>query len=61
MKFTIRYQYGTYSGTRVVYAEDGDEAKRKMWNSLRKDMTLGMAYQSATILTEEEDGDDNDD
>lgn len=49
-KYTIRYWYGSYEGTREVYADDEDEAIRKMWRMLRKDMTLPMAYQSEEII-----------
>lgn len=49
-KYTIQYQYGSYSGTRVVWADDEDEAISKMWRMLRKDMSLPMAYQSATVI-----------
>lgn len=49
-KYTIRYWYGSYEGTREVYADDEDEAIRKMWRMLRKDMTLPMAYQSEEVI-----------
>ncbi len=52
-KYTIEYQYATYSGTREVWADDEDEAIAKMWRSLRRDMTLGMAYQSARVINVE--------
>lgn len=49
-KYTIEYQYATYSGTEIVYANDGDEAISKMWRNLRQYMTLPMAYKSAKIV-----------
>lgn len=49
-KYTIKYQYGTYSGTETVYADDEETAVSKMWRTLKKYMTLGMAYQSHTIV-----------
>lgn len=49
-RYTIEYYYGTYSGTRVVYAEDGEQAIAKMWRGLRQYMTLGMASKSARII-----------
>jgi len=52
-KYTIEYQYGTYSGTRVIWADDEDEAVAKMWRLLSRDMTLGMAYKSATVVAVE--------
>lgn len=49
-KYTIKYQYGTYSGTITVWADEEDEAIAKMWRGLSRDMTLSMAYQSATVI-----------
>lgn len=49
-KYTIRYWYGSYEGIREVYADDEDEAIRKMWRMLRKDMALPMAYQSEEVI-----------
>ena len=58
MKYTIRYQYGTYSGEHVIWADDGEEAISKLWRLLKPYMTLGMASQSAKIVKAEEEGDD---
>ena len=55
-KYTIEYQYGTYSGTRTVWADDEDEAVAKMWRLLSKDMTLGMAHKSAKVIDVEYGG-----
>lgn len=49
-KYIIEYQYGTYSGTETVYADDEETAVSKMWRTLKKYMTLGMAYQAHTIV-----------
>ena len=49
-KYTIQYYYGSYSGTRIVWADNEDEAITKMWRMLSKDMSLPMAYQSAKII-----------
>jgi hypothetical protein len=49
-KYTIKYQYGSYSGTRVVWADDEDEAISKMWRILKPDMGLSMAYKSASVI-----------
>jgi len=57
-KYTIKYQYGTYSGTEVVFAGDEDQAIAKMWRSLRRYMTLPMAYQSAEVVAVEYDVED---
>ena len=54
-KYTIKYQYGEYSGERVVWADDEEEAISKMWAQLRQYMTLSMAYQSATVISVEYD------
>lgn len=57
-KYTIRYQYGTYSGVEIVWADDGEEAIAMMWRRLRPYMTLGMASQSARIESVEEGAED---
>ena len=49
-KYTIEYQYATYSGTRTVYANDESEAIAKVWRMLSRDMTLSMAYKSAKVI-----------
>lgn len=54
-KYTISYQYGSYSGEKIVWADDEDEAIKKMWRSMKKDMSLSMAYQSATVIDVEYD------
>jgi len=53
MKYTIKYQYATYSGIEIIEAEDGEDAIQKMWSKLKKYMTLPMAYQSAKIINYE--------
>jgi len=59
-KFTIRYQYGTYSGTRVVFADDDERAVAKMWADMRRrgELGLSMAHQSAKVIDLEEPADD---
>ncbi len=52
-RYEIKYQYATYSGVEIIYAESQAEAIRKMWLKLRPYMTLPMAYQSATVIREE--------
>jgi hypothetical protein len=56
VKFTIRYHYGTYCGERTVFAEDEEQAVAKMWAQMRRrgELTLPMAYQSATVVDVEE-------
>lgn len=52
-KYTIKYYYGTYEGTRTVWADDEEEAVGKMWNGLKQYMTLPMAYTSHEVLNVE--------
>lgn len=49
-RYTIKYQYGTYSGREIVWADDSEQAIALMWANLRKYMTLTMAYKSAIII-----------
>jgi len=56
-KYTIEYQYGTYSGTRTIWADDEETAISKMWRLLSKDMSLPMAYQSASVIDVEYNAD----
>lgn len=61
-RYTIKYVYGSYNGTRTITLFDGDERDpiAVMWQELRPHMTLGMAAQGAKIVNqehlEEEDG-----
>ncbi|MBW1612425.1 MAG: hypothetical protein JRJ57_00290 [Deltaproteobacteria bacterium] len=57
MTYTIKYQYGTYSGTETVQAEDGEQAIAKMWSQFRRlgYLNLPMAYKSAKVINEEEE------
>lgn len=55
-KYTIKYWYGTYSGTEIVWADGEDEAIAKMWSRLHRHMTLPMAYQSAKVIDVEYNG-----
>jgi hypothetical protein len=62
-KYTIHYQYGTYSGDETVYLSDQEVEEEvdliaRMWKRLKKYMTLGMAYQSAHIIKTEYIDDD---
>jgi hypothetical protein len=57
-RFTIEYQFGTYSGTEVVTLSEDDDRDPKvvMWARLRKQgkLTLAQAYTSAKIVKHEE-------
>ncbi len=55
MKYTVKYHAGPYSGTRIVYAEDGEEAKNKVKRMVNKEMTLPMYSESYEIVKEEEE------
>lgn len=56
--YTIKYQYGTYSGTRKITldADDQRDPIKVMWSRMSRagELTLGMAYQSARIIDERE-------
>lgn len=54
MTYTVKYQAGTYSGTRTVTAEDGEEAIAKVRAWVRREMTLPMYSDSYKIISEEE-------
>jgi hypothetical protein len=45
-KYKVRYQYGTYSGERIVWAEDSEQAVAKVKRELRPHMTLPMAHEA---------------
>lgn len=48
--FKVKYQAGTYSGTRTVSAEDEDEAIAKVRARIRKEMTLPMYSDSYRVI-----------
>ena len=54
-RYTIEYQYGTYSGTEVVWADSEAEAIEAMWADFRRRgyLTLSMAYKSARVVSVE--------
>lgn len=45
-KFIVRYQYGTYSGTRTLWADDAEQAVARVKRELRPYMTLTMAHEA---------------
>ena len=45
-QYRVRYQFGTYSGSRTVWAEDRDEAIRIVKRELAPHMTLAMAHEA---------------
>ncbi len=49
-KFTVRYQAGTYSGERTVWASDGQAAIEKVRTCIRKEMTLPMYSDSYEVV-----------
>jgi hypothetical protein len=53
-RYEIRYQYGSYSGTQVVYSAEGEaDAIARMWRTLRPHMSLGMAATGARVISRE--------
>ncbi len=56
LKYSIRYQYADYAGTRTVFADDDEQAIAKMWAELerRGELGLPMAYQHAEIIRRDE-------
>lgn len=55
MYYTVKYHAGTYSGTRRVSAEDGDEAIAKVRAWVRREMTLPMYSDSYRIIDQEDE------
>lgn len=57
-EYTIHYQYGTYSGERMVRLDDDDERDPVdvMWAQMRRrgELTLGMAHMSAKVIDKKE-------
>jgi len=55
--YTIRFQYGTYSGVRKITldADDQRDPKDVMWARMERagELTLPMAYRSARIIDEQ--------
>ena len=58
--YKVKYHAGTYSGTREVRAEDGDEAIRKVRDQIRSQMSLSMYSDSYRIVDNEEECEDED-
>jgi len=53
--YTVRYQAGTYSGSRRVHAEDEEQAIDKVRAQIRREMSLPMYADSYRVVTEETD------
>jgi hypothetical protein len=51
MTYTVKYQAGTYSGTRTVQADDEKHAIAKVRAEIRKNMTLSMYSDSYKVLS----------
>jgi len=49
-RYYVRYQYGTYSGTRVVPANTEDEAIAKVRTWVHNNNSLVMAYESYQVI-----------
>lgn len=54
MRYTVKYRAGPYSGTRVVRAEDEDEAIEKVKAEIRREMTLPMYSCSCRVISDKE-------
>lgn len=53
-RYKVEYYAGTYEGTRIVYATDGEAAIAKVKNEIRRSMTLPM-YTDGYKIVERED------
>lgn len=60
MTYKVKYQAGTYSGTRTVTADDEDEAIAIVRGKIRREMTLPMYSDSYRIVSEDDDNDEGD-
>lgn len=58
MTYTVKYQAGTYSGTRTVNAEDSEEAIAKVRSWVRREMTLPMYSDSYRVVEANDDSED---
>lgn len=53
-KYTVHYQYATYSGDITIYADDEEEALRKARAWRMKQGSMAMAYESYKITNVED-------
>ena len=60
MNYTVRYQAGTYSGTRTVTADDSEEAIAIVRARIRREMTLPMYSDSYSIVNSDDSDEDED-
>lgn len=58
-RYTVEYQYGTYSEIKTVIASDEEEAIRKVWRLLKPYMSLSMAYKSTKVIKVEDIDDES--
>jgi len=56
--YTVKYQAGTYSGTRQVQADDEEQAIAIVRARIRKEMTLPMYSDSYKIVEREDEEDE---
>jgi hypothetical protein len=54
MEFTVKYQAGTYSGTRTVTADDEEHVISIVKSRIRREMTLPMYSDSYRVIDQEE-------
>jgi hypothetical protein len=50
-RYVVHYQYATYSGDRVVFATDDDEAIAIVRARVRREGGLPMAYESYRVIS----------
>ncbi len=55
MYYDVKYQAGTYSGTRRVSAEDEEQAIAKVRAWVRREMSLPMYSDSYKVINEIEE------
>lgn len=49
-RFTVAYVAGPYSGRRIVWAEDREQAEAKVRSEIRRSMSLPMYAESYRIV-----------
>lgn len=51
MRYTVRYQFATYSGTKDVEARDDDDAIAKVRAWVHSSSGIPMAYESYKVVS----------
>lgn len=50
-QYTVRYQAATYTGVRVVWADDEEHAIAMVRSRIRKEMSLPMYYEHYKVVS----------